>query len=112
MRKYGILFVSTVGFFITIFWCLIIYVVLTESVPVHDHNVLGAIIFTVGLVLIIFHRSIGKKVYHQAMSFKLGSPDSVWIRIGESNTKRLYLVVGVITGIAGVIFFLFDTFSE
>ena len=104
MSKYGLLVVSIVGIFTAIFWYFVIKGVRNQ--PVDDPNLFGAIILTLGLVFIIFYRIIGKKTYHQAVSFKLGSTDSSWIKFGEHNIQRLYLVIGAITAVAGVIILL------
>ena len=110
MYKFDILVASIVGIITAIFWYFVIKGLRTH--PIDDLNFLGSIILILGFIFIIFYRSIGKKTYDQAVSFKPFSTDSSWVKFGEHNTQKLYLIISVITAVSGFIILLFNTFNQ
>ena len=91
-----------------VFWYIVIEEIFNR--PVSNPNFLGAVILILGALLIIFHRVIAKKFFTQATSLGLDSTKSLWINFGELNTQKLYLIIGIITILAGAIILLSNTF--
>jgi len=99
MSKFGISIVTFIGLLLTIFWSFIIRDVLTETVI--DQGFLGGVILALGLYLAFFHRSIGRKMHAVSLSIKMFQTDLFWKKFGVADTQKLYLVIGVISAIAG-----------
>jgi hypothetical protein len=99
MSKFGISIVTFVGLLLAVFWGIVIRDVLTEEVG--DQGWLGVVILALGVFLAVFHRSIGRKVHAKSLSVKIFSTDSFWTKFGVADAQKLYLVIGIMTAIAG-----------
>jgi len=104
MINFGRTILSIAAILLVLFWVVVINAVFT--VRLSDAQVLGIVVFILGAILSFRHRSIGKSFYTKVITSRLPGSDSFWFRLGEQYTQRFYLVVGLITAIAGSIIIL------
>lgn len=101
MINFGRIIVSLAAIFVALFWVVVVQSVLTE--PPKGSEWLGIVVLILGAYLSFFHRGIGRRFYAKAIKTLWVGTDSFWSQMGEHYTQRLYLVLGSITGIAGIV---------
>lgn len=79
------------------------FIQILRSNPVEDMQVLSIVITLVGLFFSILNKEIGSRVFRSMSNarFSFGIPFGEIL--SEGNTQKLYLIVGTITAVAGVI---------
>ena len=79
------------------------FIQVLRSNPVEDMQVLGIVITLVGLFFSILNKEIGSQIFRSITNsrFRFGIPFQEIL--SERNTQKLYLIIGTITAIAGVI---------
>ena len=80
--------------------------------PVEDMQVFGIVITLIGLFLSILNKEIGSQFYKSVIYSRFRFGTSFWKYFGEKNTQNLYLIIGTITSLAGIIIIILSFYLE
>jgi len=80
--------------------------------PLEDMQVLGIVITLFGLFLSILNKEIGSRIYRSIIYSRFRFGTSFWKNFGEGNTQKLYLIIGTITAIAGIIIIILSFYLK
>ena len=92
------------------FWFAVVQDI--HSNNIENMHVLGIVITLLGLFLAILNRAIGSQFYKSIIYSRFRFGTSFWKNFGEGNTQKLYLIIGTITSLAGVIIIILSFYLK
>ena len=92
------------------FWFAVIQGI--RSNHIEDIHVLGIVITLLGLFLSILNKELGSRIYRSIIYSRFRFGISFWKIFDEENTQKLYLIIGTITVLAGVIIIILSFYLK
>ena len=77
-------------------------VVFYVMLPLPSAKLAGWFSLTIGLLNVAFHRGTGRDMFARGQS-SWSYVSSFWVRVGENGTQLLYLGIGIILAVGGLI---------
>ena len=93
-----------------VFWFAVIQSIFSNIIE--DSAFFGIVITLLGLFLSILNKEIGSQFYKSVIYSRFRFRTSFWKNFGENNTQKLYLIIGTITALAGIIIIILSFYLK